>query len=193
MIVAAREFTSAAEMRAAAAAVHNRLLNTKGPAIVKAEPVEKVATPVIQFLAPVVRAQRARNLKQTPKVGRGYSTIWEIHPTQFNHHVIIWRRHMLALDMLESPGEVVVNFDERLPILEIAIEVLTAFPGVTIEEIRGSRRTRRIVLPRQLAMYQAYRQRSDLSLPLIGRWFGGRDHTTVLHAIRKIEALRGEA
>ena len=52
----------------------------------------------------------------------------------------------------------------------------------------ASRRTANVVRPRQVAMYLA-KTLTLRSLPEIGRRFGGRDHTTVLHAVRKIEAL----
>jgi chromosomal replication initiator protein len=50
-------------------------------------------------------------------------------------------------------------------------------------------RTTDVVRPRQIAMFLA-KDLTPHSLPVIGRKFGGRDHTTVLHAVRKIEALR---
>ncbi len=52
----------------------------------------------------------------------------------------------------------------------------------------SNRRTRSVVHPRQIAMYLA-KSMTPRSLPEIGRRFGGRDHTTVLHAVRKIEDL----
>lgn len=55
-------------------------------------------------------------------------------------------------------------------------------------DLLGKRRTRDIAFARQVAMYLS-RELTDLSLPKIGEEFGGRDHTTVLHAIRKIEAV----
>ena len=62
--------------------------------------------------------------------------------------------------------------------------------NVTKADILSARRTANVVRPRQIAMYP--RQDADpRSLPEIGRRFGGRDHTTVLHAVRKIEALVG--
>jgi len=76
---------------------------------------------------------------------------------------------------------------------EIAMEILSDFPGVTLDDIRGPRRTRHIVRPRQLAMYRIIRDRPDLSYPTVGKFFGGRDHTTVLHAVRKVEKLRVQA
>jgi chromosomal replication initiator protein len=54
----------------------------------------------------------------------------------------------------------------------------------------SSRRTANVVRPRQVAMYLA-KILTLRSLPEIGRRFGGRDHTTVLHAVRKIETLAG--
>ncbi|MDO8886380.1 chromosomal replication initiator protein DnaA [Candidatus Oleimmundimicrobium sp.] len=58
-------------------------------------------------------------------------------------------------------------------------------------ELVGSRRTQSIVYPRQIAMYLS-RELTDLSLPKIGEEFGGRDHTTVMHANVKIEKLINE-
>ena len=58
-------------------------------------------------------------------------------------------------------------------------------------EMVGSRRTQSIVYPRQIAMYLS-RELTDLSLPKIGEEFGGRDHTTVIHANTKIEKLINE-
>ena len=61
---------------------------------------------------------------------------------------------------------------------------------VSIGDMRSSRRTANIVRPRQVAMY-LLKKGCHLSLPDIGRRLGGRDHTTVLHAVRKIEVLIG--
>lgn len=60
--------------------------------------------------------------------------------------------------------------------------------NVSRTELLSNRRTRTIVRPRQIAMYLA-KMLTPRSLPEIGRRFGGRDHTTVLHAVRKIEGL----
>ena len=57
-------------------------------------------------------------------------------------------------------------------------------------DLLSSRRTANVVRPRQVAMYLA-KTLTLRSLPEIGRRFGGRDHTTVLHAVRKIETLAG--
>jgi chromosomal replication initiator protein len=63
--------------------------------------------------------------------------------------------------------------------------------GLTIEDIQGTSRSRVLVTARQIAMYLC-RELTDLSLPKIGQHFGGRDHTTVMHAERKIRTLMAE-
>jgi len=60
--------------------------------------------------------------------------------------------------------------------------------SVSREELNGHRRLQNIVYPRQVAMYLS-RELTDSSLPMIGREFGGRDHTTVIHATSKIARL----
>ncbi len=63
--------------------------------------------------------------------------------------------------------------------------------GVTIDDLCGSSRSRVLVTARQIAMYLC-RELTDLSLPKIGQQFGNRDHTTVMHADRKIRQLMAE-
>ncbi|MCT2589215.1 chromosomal replication initiator protein DnaA [Streptomyces sp. N2-109] len=63
--------------------------------------------------------------------------------------------------------------------------------GLSIDDLCGSSRSRVLVTARQIAMYLC-RELTDLSLPKIGAQFGGRDHTTVMHADRKIRALMAE-
>ena len=60
--------------------------------------------------------------------------------------------------------------------------------NISRSDLLSARRTANVVRPRQVAMYLA-KTLTLRSLPEIGRRFGGRDHTTVLHAVRKIEAL----
>ncbi len=61
--------------------------------------------------------------------------------------------------------------------------------GVQASDLKGSRRTKQLALARQVAMY-LMRRKLDLSLKEIGFCFGGRDHTTVMHAIDKVEQLK---
>ena len=57
------------------------------------------------------------------------------------------------------------------------------------EDIIGQRRHRPLVTARQIAMY-VFRELTELSYPAIAREFGGRDHTTVIHAVKKIDELK---
>jgi chromosomal replication initiator protein len=76
---------------------------------------------------------------------------------------------------------------QRIDVLDIQRLVARHF-SVSEESLRGKRRTDTIAFPRQIGMYVA-RSLTDLSLADIGAKFGGRDHTTVLHACQKIENL----
>lgn len=62
---------------------------------------------------------------------------------------------------------------------------IAALHGMTPDEIKANRRKASLVRARQHAMFEMYRQCRHLSLPMIGRIFGGKDHTTVLHAVRR--------
>ena len=74
-----------------------------------------------------------------------------------------------------------------IPIEKIQTEV-GKFYNVSVNEMKGTRRVQNIVLARQVAMYLA-REMTDNSLPRIGREFGGKDHTTVMHAYEKIKGM----
>ncbi|MEV6150284.1 chromosomal replication initiator protein DnaA [Nonomuraea sp. NPDC052129] len=78
---------------------------------------------------------------------------------------------------------------------EITIATIMAktaeYFGISIDDLCGSSRSRALVNARQIAMYLV-RELTDLSLPKIGQQFGGRDHTTVMHAERKIRSLIAE-
>ncbi|WP_353989677.1 chromosomal replication initiator protein DnaA [Pediococcus argentinicus] len=89
----------------------------------------------------------------------------------------------LASEALKS-----LNFGTNLSHLTIDIiqNKVAAYFHVTVSEIKGKKRTKSIVIPRQVAMYLA-RELTDNSLPMIGVEFGGKDHTTVLHAYEKIK------
>jgi chromosomal replication initiator protein len=88
----------------------------------------------------------------------------------------------LAQDVLKDvfpQGEVQQVTIERIQ------ELVSDRFGVTLDELCGEKRSQNIVFPRQVAMYLS-RELTDASLPKIGRQFGGRDHTTVIHATTKI-------
>jgi chromosomal replication initiator protein len=60
---------------------------------------------------------------------------------------------------------------------------------MSVADLKASSSTRAVVIPRQIAMYLA-KQLTEASLPEIGREFGGKHHTTVMHSIAKIDELR---
>ena len=78
--------------------------------------------------------------------------------------------------------------DRRVTIDEIQKRVAEHY-NVRISDMHSARRARAVARPRQVAMYLA-KQLTARSLPEIGRKFGGRDHTTVMHAVRKVDELR---
>jgi len=77
--------------------------------------------------------------------------------------------------------------DRRLSMEEIQKRVAEHFK-IRISDMSSARRARAVARPRQVAMYLS-KQLTSRSLPEIGRAFGGRDHTTVMHAVRKVEEL----
>jgi chromosomal replication initiator protein len=68
---------------------------------------------------------------------------------------------------------------------DLVISIAAEYFSVTMEEIRSASRSRPLVTARQMAMYLC-RELTDLSLPKIGEYFGGRDHSTVVHAAKKV-------
>ena len=78
--------------------------------------------------------------------------------------------------------------DRRVTIEEIQKKVAAHF-NIRTSDMHSARRARSVARPRQVAMYLA-KQLTSRSLPEIGRKFGGRDHTTVMHAVKKVEELR---
>ncbi|MGB4057064.1 MAG: chromosomal replication initiator protein DnaA [Alphaproteobacteria bacterium] len=92
---------------------------------------------------------------------------------------------------LETTQEVLQDLlrshDRRITIDEIQRKVAEHF-NLRLTDMHSARRARNVARPRQIAMYLA-KQLTARSLPEIGRKFGGRDHTTVMHAVRKVEEL----
>lgn len=94
---------------------------------------------------------------------------------------------------LETAQEVLQDLlrahDRRITIDEIQRQVAAHF-NIRLADMASARRSRVIARPRQIAMYLA-KQLTPRSLPEIGRKFGGRDHTTVMHAVKVIEEMKG--
>ncbi|MCT8990008.1 chromosomal replication initiator protein DnaA [Chelativorans sp. SCAU2101] len=95
----------------------------------------------------------------------------------------------ITLDRIdEILGPVCRTGEPRRVRIEDIQRIVARHYNVSKTELLSNRRTRSIVKPRQVAMYLA-KVMTPRSLPEIGRRFGGRDHTTVLHAVRKIEGM----
>ncbi|KNF07298.1 chromosomal replication initiator protein DnaA [Gottschalkia purinilytica] len=85
----------------------------------------------------------------------------------------------------EALKDIISNTKPKEINVKLIKEVVSNNMGVKIEDFNSKKRTRAISYPRQIAMYLC-RELTDLSLPKIGEEFGGRDHTTVIHAYEKI-------
>ena len=97
----------------------------------------------------------------------------------------------ISLDQIDDIlGHLVRTGEPRRVRIEDIQRIVARHYNVSKTELLSNRRTRTIVKPRQVAMYLS-KVLTPRSLPEIGRRFGGRDHTTVLHAVRKIEELSG--
>ncbi len=101
-------------------------------------------------------------------------------------------RQTVDMHLTEQVLKDLVGESDAPEITASTIMAVTAeYFGVTVEEITGPSRNRALSTARQMAMYLC-RELTDLSLPRIGEKFGGRDHTTVLHAERKVKTLMTE-
>jgi chromosomal replication initiator protein len=89
---------------------------------------------------------------------------------------------------VQTLGDTLRGAERRVTIDDIQ-KLVTQFFDLKPLDMVSARRSRSVARPRQIAMYLAKRL-TTRSLPEIGRKFGGRDHSTVIHAVRKIEQLR---
>ncbi len=102
-----------------------------------------------------------------------------------------YMRTPITIDIAETViRDLVHGIEPRRIKIEDILKVVSRHFGVSKGDILSQRRHRSVVWPRQVGMYLA-KQLTSRSLPEIGRRFGNRDHTTVLHAIRKIEGELG--
>lgn len=112
-------------------------------------------------------------------------------------HLTLNRRNLLtaisglaAASVAPAAANVAMPRSQRQArrIIESIIDIAAGSEGLTSADILGPVREKPFIRARQRAMYLA-RQATDRSLPELGRRFGGRDHTTILHALRKISVL----
>jgi chromosomal replication initiator protein len=95
----------------------------------------------------------------------------------------------ITLEMAQEVLQDLLRAHERRITIEDIQKRVAEHYGIKLADMHSARRARVVARPRQVAMYLA-KQLTPRSLPEIGRRFGGRDHTTVMHAIKKIEELR---
>lgn len=86
---------------------------------------------------------------------------------------------------VEALKDIISNKASKQVTIDLIIDVVANYYNLRIEDFKSQRRTRNVSYPRQIAMYLS-RKLTDTSLPKIGEEFGGRDHTTVIHAYEKI-------
>ncbi len=91
----------------------------------------------------------------------------------------------LAADALKS---MLPNNAKRTITIEVIQHAVCKYYHLSLQDLKGKKRVRSIVVPRQIAMYLS-REMTSASLPKIGQEFGGKDHTTVIHAHEKISTL----
>jgi len=91
----------------------------------------------------------------------------------------------------EALRDIFPNSRPRQITMELIQQVVVTYFKIKQDDLTAKKRTRNITYPRQIAMYLC-REMTDTSLPRIGEVFGGRDHTTVIHAYDKINRERNE-
>ena len=85
----------------------------------------------------------------------------------------------------EALKDIFPNGKAKEVTMDVIQEIVASYFKIKIEDLQSKKRTRTIAYPRQIAMYLC-REMTETSLPQIGQFFGGRDHTTVIHAYDKI-------
>ena len=103
------------------------------------------------------------------------------------HATLVGRQ--IDLDMAQEVLRDVLRASERRITIEEIQRRVAEHYNIKLSEMSSERRARAVARPRQVAMFLS-KQLTSRSLPEIGRNFGGRDHTTVMHAVRRIEELR---
>ena len=95
----------------------------------------------------------------------------------------------ISIDLVQECLSDILRTSERKVTIEEIIRKVSEHYNLRMSDLVSARRSRSVARPRQIAMFLS-KNLTSKSLPEIGRRFGGRDHTTVIHAIRKIEELK---
>ena len=97
----------------------------------------------------------------------------------------------MSVDLAQEVLSEIWGEEEKIITIEHIQRKVSDFFGIKLGDMRAKNRTKAVAFPRQIAMYLA-RQLTHASLSEVGRAFGGKDHTTVLHAVEKIQTLLHE-
>ncbi len=101
-------------------------------------------------------------------------------------------RQPMSRELAEQVLSDIVSINQPRRITpQVILDATSETFGFTVDELRGPNRRRPLVTARQVSMY-VFRELTDFSYPAIGREFGGRDHSTVMHAVEKITGLMRE-
>jgi chromosomal replication initiator protein len=95
----------------------------------------------------------------------------------------------ISLPMAQTTLRDLFNLDEKPISIEMIQKTISDYYGLRVQELKSKNNSRAIALPRQICMYLC-KKITSASLPQIGRAFGGKHHTTVMHSVSKIEQLR---
>lgn len=104
------------------------------------------------------------------------------------HAFALMEEGAVTLELAREALKDLLNEPKRLITVDFIQRCVAEEFGISLYDIKTKRRNKTVVLPRQVAMYIS-RELTDLSLPEIGGFFGGKDHTTVLHSYNKIKEL----
>lgn len=100
--------------------------------------------------------------------------------------------HQITLEFVQEALKDLLALQEKLVSMDNIIRTVGEYYKIKVSELLSKRRNRSVARPRQVAMALC-KELTNHSLPEIGEAFGGRDHTTVLHACRQVKLLRGQS
>jgi chromosomal replication initiator protein len=151
--------------------LRREILAIKVAELAKRDPATQISAEVIEFIANKVTSSGRELEGALNRV---------VAHQQFSHQPLtVDLAAMVLRDMSANPDQCRIKIDDILKVVGRHFNVARA-------DLLSPRRARSVVVPRQIGMYLA-KKLTARSLPEIGRRFGGRDHSTVLHAVRKIE------
>jgi chromosomal replication initiator protein len=173
-----KEFKTASEIYANAAAVRERMLRPK-----KSGPTEE------DILKAKVAKLEAKIEEQNAKLAKNEKMIERLLMDKSDlHGAILSQAHML-IDTFRASSAESEKVTRRSPRQIIEYVLAQDYPNVSFSDIVGPRRTKELIEPRHKCMAAVYTERKDLSLPQIARVFH-RDHTVILYAANKLDKKR---